>query len=79
MLIDIDSKEEIDIDEKERIGDILNIHADNQYFYVIANKKEGKLGYYVFMIDINDINGEYIYLIQWTNKLGIAGVDLKVI
>jgi hypothetical protein len=79
LLIDLENKLELDIDEKENIKDILNIHADEQYFYVITNKKNGVLGYYVFMINLNDIFGEYLYLIQWTNKLGIAGVDLKVI
>ena len=30
---------ELDIDEKESLGDILNIITDNKYFYVISNKK----------------------------------------
>lgn len=63
LLIDLETKYELDIDEKESVADILNIHADEQYFYVIANKKNGILGYYIFMIDLNNIDGEYVYLI----------------
>ena len=67
LLIDLDGNFELDIDEKEDVGCVLNIHADDQYFYVTANKKNSVLGYYVFMIDLNDVEGEYEYLIQWTN------------
>jgi hypothetical protein len=41
------NKIEIDYDDKESISVIQNIITDDRYFYVLANKKDGKLGYYL--------------------------------
>jgi len=41
------NKVEIDYDDKESISVIQNIITDDRYFYVLANKKDGKLGYYL--------------------------------
>ena len=68
---------ELDIDEQESIGDILNILADGKYFYVLANKKHGILGYYLLMIEIDHPEKEAIYLINWTNKFNIRQVGLN--
>lgn len=43
---------EVDLDDQENISEILNIIGDERYFYVLANKKDGILGYYLLMIDI---------------------------
>jgi len=68
---------ELDIDEQESIGDILNILADEKYFYVLANKKHGILGYYLLMIEIDHPEREATYLINWTNKFNIRQVGLN--
>ena len=78
LYVDIDTGFELDIDEKENIGDILNTYADAKKFYVITNKKDNVLGYYVFIIDTTKPNAEYEYIIKWTNKLSISGVDLSM-
>ena len=52
LFINIETKLEVDIDEKENISDILNIVGDDKYFYVLANKKNQFLGYYLLMVDI---------------------------
>lgn len=72
------SKRELDIDEKENIGCLQNIVADETHFYVLANKKDHKLGYYLFMIDLQNPEHEYTYLINWNNKLDIADCDLQI-
>ena len=67
----------MDIDERENISEILNILADDTYFYILANKKNDIIGYYLLMIEINDPEKEAIYLINWQNKTNIRQVDLN--
>ena len=67
----------MDIDERESISEILNILADDTYFYILANKKNEVIGYYLLMIEINDPEKEAIYLINWQNKTNIRQVDLN--
>jgi hypothetical protein len=57
--------------------------ADDHYFYILANKKEGKLGFYLYKLDFNKpFSGkdkkESGYLIRWNNKLDIADVDVAL-
>ena len=59
---------ELDIGEKEHVHDIQNIISDDLYFYVFANKKNGKLGYFLFRIKIKDPEAEYEYLVTWETK-----------
>ena len=42
---------EVDIDDAEGISDIKNIIYKSNHFYIIANKKESKLGYYLLDFD----------------------------
>jgi hypothetical protein len=43
---------EVDLDDQEGISELMNILGDENYFYVLANKKNGIIGYYLLMIDI---------------------------
>lgn len=52
LYIDTETGMEVDLDDQENISEILNIIGDERYFYVLANKKDGILGYYLLMIDI---------------------------
>jgi hypothetical protein len=45
---------------------------------VLANKKDGKLGYYLFSIDISDPHKQSQYYINWNNKLDIGNCDLHL-
>ena len=51
--------------------------ADDENFYVFANKKDNKLGYYLFQINIKDPRKPK-YLINWKDKLDIADCDLQL-
>ena len=53
LYVDITTGHEIDLDEREDISAIQNIVTDHSHFYVLANKKDGRLGYYLFAIDID--------------------------
>ena len=48
LYVDMQTGTEIDFDSKENVSSIENILADDDYFYVLANKKEHKLGYFLF-------------------------------
>ena len=67
LFIDLKSNFEMDIDDRENISDIRNILADDTHFYILANKKNDVVGYYLLMIEINDPEKEAIYLINWQN------------
>jgi len=47
-------------------------------FYVLANKKESQLGYFLFMVDSDHPQKDCEYLIHWKNKLDIANCDLQM-
>ena len=49
-----ENKREIDFDEREEISSIQNILATDTHFFVLCNKKEKKLGYYLFSIVIDN-------------------------
>ncbi len=48
------SKKEIDIDEKTKVSHIKSCVGDESYFYILANKKDGKLGVYLFRFTISN-------------------------
>ena len=54
----------------------MNVAADSQHFYVLANKKDKKIGFFLFIIDFDGPNEPYKYLINWYNKTPIQQVDL---
>jgi hypothetical protein len=78
LFVDIKKKLEIDLDDREEVSAIQNIITDNKHFYVLANKKEQRLGYYLFNVNLNDPHVESEYLISWTNKLDIGNCDLHL-
>jgi len=67
---------EIRFDEREEVSCIRSCIGIGDKFFVIANKKQGCLGYFLFSIDMNDPHGECRYYINWDNKLDIADVGL---
>lgn len=79
LYVDMKSGLEIDLDEREEISNIENILADTDNFYVLANKKEGMLGYYLFNVNINDPHADSEYYINWTNKLDIGNCDMHLL
>ena len=84
LMIDIRQHEEIDLDSFYSISDIKKVIGVKDKFYIMANKRFTKLGYYVLVIDINDPIGnvtnpeevEKQFLINASNKLDIGNVDM---
>jgi hypothetical protein len=42
---------ETDLDDELRIGAIENITFDDINFYILANKKDNRLGFYLFLVN----------------------------
>lgn len=76
LYVDMTKQIEIDLDDREDVSSIQNIITGDKHFYVLANKKEARLGYYLFSVSIDDPDEESEYLINWTNKLDISNCDL---
>jgi hypothetical protein len=52
--------------------------GDESYFYILANKKNGKLGFYLLRFDLNNPDEKVSFLICWNNKLDIADCDMNL-
>lgn len=52
--------------------------GDESYFYILANKKDGKLGFYLLRFDLNNPDEKVSFLICWNNKLDIADCDMNL-
>ena len=61
----------------EELSDIQNCTSCGKYFYLMANKKEGKLGYFILKIEI-ERPGNIEYLMQWDNMLDIGNCNLSI-
>lgn len=79
LYVDMKKKLEIDFDDQEEISCIQNILADDKHFYVLANKKQQRLGYYLFSVEIDNPTKEPVYLINWNNKLDIGNCDIQIL
>ena len=78
LYVDIHKQIEIDLDEREEVSSIQNIISDNNNFYCLANKKEARLGFYLFSVSMDDPDRTSEYVIKWTNKLDIGNCDMHI-
>ena len=71
---------EIDIDEKYKIGDIRSLIYSNNKYYLLANKCNRVLGYYLLEIDeCEDAKKEGNWLLFWKAKLDISDTQMFVL
>jgi hypothetical protein len=73
---------ELDIDNEYKVGDIRSVVYVEQVskFYMLANKCQGMLGYYLMEIDEFDpCNVEPLLLINWKSKLDIGDASMFTI
>lgn len=68
----------IDLDIQEGISSIQNIISHKNKFYILANKKDGKLGFYLISLDADKPKEPVKYLISWSNKLDIGCCDMNI-
>jgi len=62
---------EIDLDEREEIENIKSCLGDDSHFYILANKRFERLGFFLLSFDLNNYDKPCDYLISWSNKLDI--------
>lgn len=81
LFVNIKTGEEVDIAANEDVKNIQNIglSGNNDEFFILANKQEGRLGYYLFSVEIERPNRIATYLIKWENKLDIANCDIQML
>jgi len=82
-MINVKGHAEYDLDASFGISDIKNVVFFEDFFYIICNKKDAKLGYYVLKIPeanpLRDAGDEAkkadMFLINYRNKLEIGDVN----
>jgi hypothetical protein len=81
IYLDVANNEEVDLDEHYKIGAIKEIIYDEleDDFYIMANKYEEKLGFFIIRIDARRPREEYLFLTKWKNKLDIGDASLNVL
>jgi hypothetical protein len=84
---DDECNNELDIDETFKLNDLQSVAYYNKKFYVLANKFQKKLGYFLLEMDIDlrllldnpDLaHTKYKYIIKWINKLNIGDAQIFV-
>jgi hypothetical protein len=77
---DIKNGKEIDLDEKFNIGIIKEIIHDEEdhCFYLVANKFDEKLGFFIVRMDERDPLNDFKFLTKYKNKLDIGDCKLSV-
>ena len=56
LFVDLDKKIEIDLDEQENIENIKSCLGDDSHFYILANKRYSRMGFFLLSFDLNDYN-----------------------
>jgi hypothetical protein len=81
LWVSIQDSFEVDIDQKFEFADIKCLFCFNQKFYILANKVEKKLGYYLLMmdVDIGSPTATFQFLIKWVNKLNIGNAEIEIL
>ena len=80
LFVDLVNHQEFDIDDQFHIGDIRSIVYIKKSYYLLANKFQKLLGYYLIQIKENDpCNNEPTYLINWKSRLDISDANLYLL
>lgn len=80
---------ELDLDDELDISAIESITVDDEHFYVLANKRHQKLGFYLFQVNqktprnVKDKHGRVVAqnikcLISWNNKLDVGNSEMAI-
>lgn len=74
------SNGEYNLDTRFNMKDFKCLMAYGGKFYLLANKLDDKLGYYLLEINTNfKENSVHHFVIKWVNKLNIGNADLDVV
>ena len=80
LWINLDDKEEIDIDNELKVGSIKRIYNFEEKFYILANSLENRMGIYLIEFDEeNPTKKKPVYLISKKLNSDIDNANLKLI
>ena len=81
LWVNIKDADECDIDEAYNLGDIKSIIHVEDKFYMLANKFDRKLGYFLLELPEKKPKDDQPpkFLIRWTNKLEIGDAGLHLL
>lgn len=79
LFVDMREGDEIDLDEREGIGQIETIAADDAHFIILANKKDGKLGYFLLVMSIDNPHKPARYLMNWQSRIDIGDCAISIV
>ena len=79
IFVDYENDIEVNVGENEGISAIQKVIYHERRFYILANKYEGKLGFYLMSINIDRPDDECDFIINWDNKLDIGDVDMNIL
>ena len=84
LYIDVKGLEEIDLDVVYGISDIKNVCFHDGFFYILANKRRGLLGYYLARLDCNNPmkyikDQNKLFIINASNRLDIGDSNITFI
>lgn len=73
-------QKETDVDEKYDITAIKEVKydKDENAFFILANKMQGKLGFFVIRMFASDPDN-YKFLVRWKNKLDIGDTNIEIV
>lgn len=62
------------MDQLHQLDSFRAVCTNEEKFFILANKMDGKLGFFLLQLDIE--KREPIHLIRWNSKLDIADCDM---
>ena len=78
--INLETDQELDIDNNFCIGNIRQIINYEKTFYILANKSNKKIGYYLIQIDEDyPVLTDSSYVINWNSKYDIGDANLFIL
>ena len=70
--------EQIDLDDQEGIRWIRTVHIEGDKCYIVANKRNDKIGIYLAELNMSDPKAKAKYILNWPSKLDIGDCELAV-
>lgn len=80
IYINLENDEQTDLDKLYKISNIKEIIYDQEesYFYILANKFDDKLGFFILRINQEDPN-DWTFIMKVKNKLDIGDADIFIL
>ena len=76
MYVDMKNNVHLDLDRREGLQDIEDIFYHEDKFYILSNRKDMKLGFYLLCFDANNPDEYCDLLVAWNHMLDIGDADL---